>query len=65
MKAEKIVRQKIRTPDFTPGIKRTETGMHLCVEAPGTFCRLAIYETGKNRVSGSHFPRKNGWGISG
>ena len=49
MKAEKIVRQKIRTPDFTPGIKRTETGMHLCVEAPGTFCRLAIYETGKKQ----------------
>lgn len=35
--SRKIVRQKIRTPDFTPGIKRTETGMHLCVEAPGTF----------------------------
>ena len=49
MKAEKIVRQKIRTPDFTPGIKRTETGMHLCVEAPGTFCHLAIYETGKKQ----------------
>lgn len=49
MKAEKIVRQKIRTPDFTPGIKRTETGMHLCVEAPGTFCRLVIYETGKKQ----------------
>lgn len=49
VKAEKIVRQKIRTPDFTPGIKRTETGMHLCVEAPGTFCRLAIYETGKKQ----------------
>ena len=49
MKAEKIVRQKIRTPDFTPGIKRTETGMHLCVEAPGTFCHLTIYETGKKQ----------------
>ena len=49
VKAEKIVRQKIRTPDFTPGIKRTETGMHLCVEAPGTFCHLAIYETGKKQ----------------
>lgn len=49
MKAEKIVRQKIGTPDFTPGIKRTETGMHLCVEAPGAFCRLVIYETGKKQ----------------
>ena len=49
MKAEKIVRQKIGTPDFTPGIKRTETGMHLCVEAPGVFCRLVIYETGKKQ----------------
>lgn len=49
VKAEKIVRQKIRTPDFTPGIKRTETGMHLCVEAPGTFCHLTIYETGKKQ----------------
>lgn len=49
MKAEKIVRQKIGTPDFTPGIKRTETGMHLCVEASGAFCRLVIYETGKKQ----------------
>ncbi len=49
VKAEKIVRQKIRTPDFSPGIKRTETGMHLCVEAPGTFCHLTIYETGKKQ----------------
>ena len=49
MKAEKIVRQKIKTPDFTLGIKRTETGMHLCVEAPGAFCRLVIYEAGKKQ----------------
>lgn len=49
MKAEKIVRQKIKTPDFTPGIKRTETGMHLCVEAPGAFCCLVIYEAGKKQ----------------
>ena len=49
MKAENIVRQKTEIPDFTPGIKRTRTGMHLCVEAPGAFCRLVIYEAGKKQ----------------
>ncbi len=49
MKAENIVRQKTEIPDFTPGIKRTRTGMHLCVEAPGEFCRLVIYEAGKKQ----------------
>lgn len=49
MKAENIVRQKTEIPDFTPGIKRTRTGMHVCVEASGAFCRLVIYEAGKKQ----------------
>ncbi len=49
MKAENIVRQKTEAPDFTPGIKRTRNGVHICVEAPGAFCRLVIYEKGKKR----------------
>lgn len=59
MKAEKIVRQNTVTPDFTPGIKRTKTGMHLCVETPGAFCRLVIYESGKKHGIRIPFPEEN------
>ena len=60
VKSRKNRETEDKNPDFTPGIKRTETGMHLCVEAPGTFCHLTIYETGKNRVSESHFTGRPG-----
>ncbi len=59
MKAEKIVRQNTVTPDFTPGIKRTKNGMHLCVETPGAFCRLVIYESGKKHGIRIPFPEEN------
>ena len=58
MRAEEIVRQNTETPDFTPGIKRTKTGMHLCVETPGAFCRLVIYEAGKKHGIRIPFPEK-------